>query len=120
MSHAHTQEHVSNTKRIWFVFGLLSVITIVEVIFGLIKPDFMHMTDLFHLNLLNWFFIILTLVKAYYIVWAFMHMEGEKSSLRWAVVAPLIFLVLYLVMIVLIEGNYIFEIFKNSTIKWNF
>ncbi len=118
MSHAH--EYVSNTKRIWFVFGLLSVITTVEVAFGLMKPDFMHMNNLFHLNLLNWFFIILTLVKAYYIVWAFMHMEGEKASLRWAVVAPLIFLVLYLVMITLIEANYIFEVFKNSTIKWNF
>ena len=118
MSHAH--EHVSNTKRIWFVFGLLSVITTVEVIFGLIKPDFLHMHNLLSLNLLNWFFIILTLVKAYYIVWAFMHMEGEKASLRWAVVATLIFLVLYLILIILIEGNYIFEVFKNSTIKWNF
>ena len=118
MSHAH--EHVSNTKRIWFVFGLLSVITTVEVIFGLIKPDFLQFSNLLHLNLLNWMFIILTLVKAYYIVWAFMHMEGEKASLRWSVVAPLIFLVLYLILIILIEGNYIFEVYKNSTIKWNF
>ncbi len=122
MSQAHAQEHghESNTKRIWTVFVLLSVITTVEVILGLIKPDSLYMNDLLHMNLLNWIFIILTLVKAYYIVWAFMHMEGEKSSLRWSVVAPLIFLVLYLVMIVLIEGNYIFEVFKNSTIKWNF
>ncbi len=118
MSHAH--EHVSNTKRIWFVFILLSVITTVEVIFGLIKPEALYFNDLLHMNLLNWLFIILTLVKAYYIVWAFMHMEGEKSNFRWAVVAPLIFLILYLILIVLIEGNYIFEVFKNSTIKWNF
>jgi cytochrome c oxidase subunit IV len=122
MSQAHATEHghESNTKRIWTVFVLLSVITTVEVILGLIKPEALHMNDLLHMNLLNWIFIILTLVKAYYIVWAFMHMEGEKSSLRWSVVAPLIFLVLYLVMIVLIEGNYIFGIFKDSTIKWNF
>ena len=118
MSHAH--EHVSNTKRIWFVFGLLSVITIVEVMFGLYKPAALYFNSILHLNLLNWLFIILTLVKAYYIVWAFMHMEGEKASLRWSVVAPLIFLVLYLILIILIEGNYIFEVYKNSTIKWNF
>ncbi len=116
MSH----EHVSNTKRIWFVFILLSVVTTVEVILGLIKPEALHMNNLFHMNLLNWIFIGLTLYKAYYIVWAFMHMEGEKANLRWAVVAPLIFLVLYLVFIVLVEANYIFEVFKNSTIKWNF
>ena len=118
MSHAH--EYVSNTKRIWFVFILLSVITTVEVLFGLYKPHALHFNDLLHMNLLNWLFIILTLVKAYYIVWAFMHMEGEKANLRWAVVAPLIFLILYLILIVLIEGNYIFGVFKNSTIKWNF
>jgi cytochrome c oxidase subunit 4 len=72
------------------------------------------------MSLLNWLFIILTLVKAYYIVWAFMHMEGEKSTLKNAVVLPVIFLVLYLLFILLTEGNYIYEVFKNSTIKWNF
>lgn len=116
MSH----EHVSNTKRIWQVFGLLSIITIVEVAFGIFKPEALYMTNFLGMNLLNWLFIILTLVKAYYIVWAFMHMEGEKSSLRWAVVGTVIFLVIYLLFILLTEGNYIYGIFKNSTIKWNF
>ena len=116
MSH----EHVSNTKRIWTVFGILSVITIVEVIFGILKPESLHMTNFLGLNLLNWLFIILTIVKAYYIVYAFMHMEGEKSNLRNSVILPLIFLVIYLLFILLTEGNYIFEVFKDSTIKWNF
>lgn len=116
MAHSHE----SNTKRIWYVFGLLSVITIVEVIFGIIKPDFLYMTNLFHLSLLNWLFIILTLVKAYYIMWAFMHLEGEKANLRWSIIAPLLFLIAYLIMILLIEGNYIFEVFKTSHYKWIF
>lgn len=116
MSH----EHVSNTKRIWTVFGILSVITIVEVIFGIIKPEALHMTNFLGLNLLNWLFIILTIVKAYYIVYAFMHMEGEKSNLRNSVILPLIFLVIYLLFILLTEANYIFGVFKDSTIKWNF
>ena len=116
MSH----EHVSNTKRIWTVFGLLSVITIVEVFFGIFKPASLYMNSFMAMSLLNWLFIILTLVKAYYIVWAFMHMEGEKSTLRNAVVLPVIFLILYLLFILLTEGNYIYGVFKNSTIKWNF
>ncbi len=116
MSH----EHVSNTKRIWLVFGILSVVTIVEVFLGIVKPDFLHMNNLLRMNLLNWIFIILTIFKAYYIIWAFMHMEGEKSSLRWTVVAPVIFLVAYLLFILLVEADYIFEVFKDSTIKWNF
>jgi len=116
MSHAH----VSNTKRIWTVFLYLSVITIVEVFLGIIKPGILHNNSLLGLNLLNWIFIILTGAKAYYIVYAFMHMEGEKSALRYAVILPLIFLVGYLLFILLTEGHYVFEVFKNSTIKWNF
>ena len=116
MSH----EHVSNLKRIWFVFGLLSVVTIIEVALGIFKPEFLHMTNFLGMNLLNWIFIGLTVYKAYYIVWAFMHMEGEVVALRWAVVASAIFLILYLVFILLTEGHYIFGVFKDSTIKWNF
>ena len=116
MSH----EHVSNTKRIWFVFGLLSIVTTVEVFLGIIKPESLYMRNFLSMNLLNWIFIILTIVKAYYIVWAFMHMEGEKASLRWSVVSSVIFLVLYLLFILLVEADYIYEVFRTSTIKWNF
>ena len=116
MSH----EHVSNIGRIWKVFGILSAVTIVEVYLGIVKPDFLFMNNFLSMNLLNWVFYILTIYKAYYIVWAFMHMEGEKSTLRSAVVFPVIFLILYLLFILLTEGDYIFEVFKNSTIKWNF
>ncbi|MEE1897813.1 cytochrome C oxidase subunit IV [Flavobacterium rakeshii] len=115
---AHT--HESNTKRIWTVFGLLSVITIVEVALGIVKPDFLFKTDLFKMHLLNWIFIILTVVKAYYIMWAFMHLEGEKANLRWSIVAPLVFLIIYLVFILLIEGNYVFDVFQGSQYKWIF
>ncbi|MCR5863359.1 cytochrome C oxidase subunit IV family protein [Flavobacterium sp. J372] len=115
---AHT--HESNTKRIWLVFGFLSLITIVEVILGIIKPESLYMTNFLRMSLLNWIFIILTLVKAYYIMWAFMHLEGEKANFRWSIVAPLVFLILYLILIILIEGDYIFEVFKNSHYKWMF
>lgn len=114
------ESHESNVGRIWKVFGILSVITIVEVILGIVKPHGLHFTNFLGMNLLNWIFIILTIWKAYYIMWAFMHLEGEKSSFRWTIVAPLVFLIIYLVFILLVEGDYIFEVFKNSTIKWNF
>jgi cytochrome c oxidase subunit IV len=116
MSH----DHVSNTSRIWKVFGILSAVTIIEVILGIIKPESLHMTNLLGMNLLNWIFYALTIFKAYYIVWAFMHIEGEKSSLRNAVVYPVVFLILYILFIHLTEGDYIHGVFKNSTIKWNF
>ena len=112
--------HVSNTSKIWKVFGILSAVTVVEVIIGIIKPDFLFMNNFLGMNLLNWIFYALTIYKAYYIVFAFMHMDGEKKSLRSAVVFPLIILILYILFILLTEGDYIYGVFKNSTIKWNF
>ncbi len=112
--------HASNAKAIWRVFIILSIITTFEVWMGIIKPEVLHMHKFLGMNLLNWMFYLLTLVKAYFIVWDFMHMRGEKGSLRWTVVSPVIFLVLYLLFILLVEADYIFEVFRTSTIKWNF
>ena len=116
MAHAHE----SNTKRIWVVFGILSVITIVEVLFGIYKPKSLFFTNFLGMNLLNWLFIILTIVKAYYITWAFMHMEGEKKWFRRSIVWTVVFLILYLCFIILIEGGYVFDVYKTGFIKWNF
>ena len=105
MSHAHE----SNVKRIWIVFGILSVVTIVEVGLGIVKPDALHKTSILGTSPLNWIFIILTLVKAYYITWAFMHMEGEKKWFRRTVVWTAVFLICYLVTLLLIEGDYLYS-----------
>ena len=104
MAHAHE----SNVKRIWMVFGLLSIVTIVEVGLGIVKPEFLHLHGL-GTSWLNWIFIILTLVKAYYITWTFMHMEGEKTWFRRAVVWTAVFLIIYLVTLLLIEGDYLYN-----------
>lgn len=116
MGHAHE----SNTKKIWTVFFALSIVTIIEVALGIAKPDSLHRVNFVNTSLLNWIFIILTIVKAYGIMWYFMHLEGEKKSLRWSIVAPLVFLILYLCFIVLVEADYIFEVFKHSHYKWIF
>jgi cytochrome c oxidase subunit IV len=116
MAHAHE----SNTKRIWIVFGILSVVTIVEVIFGIYKPKSLFFNNFLGMNLLNWLFIILTILKAYYITWAFMHMEGEKKWFRRSIVWTVVFLILYLCFILLVEGDYVYEVFKTGHLKWIF
>lgn len=115
---AHSEE--SSTKRIWSVFVLLSVVTLVEVILGIIKPQFLTHTSFISLSLINWIFIILTIYKAYYITWAFMHMEHETKGLRRAIVWTGVFLILYLVFIILTEGNYTHDILRDSFVKWDF
>lgn len=109
--------HESNTKRIWIVLAILSVITAVEVVLGIYKPESLHLSSVLGTSLLNWIFIILTIVKAYYITWAFMHMEGEKTWFRRSVVWTAVFLICYLVTLILIEGGYLFETLA-PLVKW--
>ena len=44
----------SNVQKIWGVFMLLSIITIIEVALGIIKPEFLTSNTLFALKYLNW------------------------------------------------------------------
>jgi cytochrome c oxidase subunit IV len=115
---AHAQEHKSHTKLIWKVFAILSVITLVEVILGITKPVILHLTKFLGTSLLNSIFLVLTLVKAYYITWFFMHMADEKKNLRRAVVWTALFLISYLAALILIEGSYINDVMGPLT-KWN-
>ncbi len=98
--------HNTGTGWIWKIFWLLLVITTVEVVLGIIQPDFL-LVQFAGTRLLNHIFIVLTLVKAFYIVWSFMHVKDEKKSLRITLLLPTIILIPYLTAILLIEGNYI-------------
>ncbi|HSR59871.1 MAG TPA: cytochrome C oxidase subunit IV family protein [Robiginitalea sp.] len=110
----------SNTQKIWGVLILLSIVTTVEVVLGILKPPALTANFLLGMKLLNWIFIALTLVKAYYITWDFMHMRDERPSLRRAVVWTPIFLVSYLLFILLFEADYIYNIWKDGFMAWNF
>jgi len=127
MAHEHKLEifrglvkFKSNTQKIWGVLIFLTIVTAVEVALGITKPEFLTNNTFLAMKLLNWIFIILTLVKAYYITWDFMHMRDEKSSLRRAVVWTPIFLVAYLLFILLFEADYIYGVFKDGFVTWNF
>ncbi|MBE7640726.1 MULTISPECIES: cytochrome C oxidase subunit IV family protein [Salegentibacter] len=120
MAHDTAHQHESNTKRIWTVFVILSIVTIVEVVLGIFKPEFLTDTSFLSMSLLNWIFIILTIYKAYYIAWSFMHLEGETKGLRRAIVWTAVFLISYLIFILLTEGDYIYEVFNNGYVSWDF
>jgi len=127
MAHAHKLEifrglikFKSNTQKIWGVLIFLSIVTAIEVALGISKPHILVVNTFLGMKLLNWIFIILTLVKAYYIAWDFMHLRDEKSSLRRAIVWTPIFLVAYLIFILLFEADYIYNVFKDGYVTWNF
>ncbi|WP_242130741.1 cytochrome C oxidase subunit IV family protein [Aestuariivivens marinum] len=109
----------SNTQKIWGVLILLSIVTTVEVALGIVKPEW-SMVKVLGMKLLNWIFIILTIVKAYYITWDFMHMRDETKALRRMVVWTAIFLILYLIFILLQEGGYVFDVYDSGYVKRDF
>lgn len=126
MAHEHKLEifrgllkFKSNTQKIWGVLIFLTIVTAVEVVLGIYKPE-IFMGQVLGMKALNWIFIILTLVKAYYITWDFMHMRDETKSLRRMVVWTAIFLVLYLIFILLQEGGYVFDVYDDGYIKRDF
>ena len=100
-------KHPQGTGWIWRTFWILLVVTTVEVALGIVKPDFL-LGNLFGTSVLNYIFIILTLVKAYFIVAFFMHLKYEKTSLNWTIYLPALILIPYLTFIVLTEGSYMF------------
>ena len=109
----------SNVQKIWGVLIFLSIVTAIEVALGIVKPEIL-MNYFLSMKLINWIFVILTLVKAYYITWDFMHMRDEKFGLQVSVVITLIFLVAYAAFIFLVEGNYIYDIMYEGFVSWNF
>jgi hypothetical protein len=131
----------SNTQKIWGVLFLLTVVTVVEVVLGIYKPAILMTTwmspmeggffatvaniilsPIIYMKPLNFIFIVLTIVKAYYITWDFMHMRDEKASLRRMVVWTGVFLISYLIFILLQEGGYVFNVYhgEDAIIKRDF
>ncbi|MBU2940062.1 cytochrome C oxidase subunit IV family protein [Lacinutrix sp. C3R15] len=126
MAHEHKLEifrglwkFKSNTAKIWGVLAFLTFVTVIEVVLGILKPEAL-MGHVLGMKALNWIFIILTIVKAYYITWDFMHMRDEVKPLRRMVVWTAVFLIFYLVFILLQEGGYIESVYRTGFIKTDF
>jgi cytochrome c oxidase subunit IV len=100
----HAHEHASMTKRkIWQVFFYLLGITALEFIIAL----YLIPKGIVSHGVGNFAYIILTLVKAFYIVAYFMHLKFEKFAFKASIVFSLLFII-YFIVLMLIEGNYIY------------
>ena len=109
----------SNEQKIWGELIFLSIVTGIEVALGINKPEIL-LNKFIGLKLINWLFIIMTLIKAYYITWDFMHIRDEKAFLKNSIVVPLLILIPFLLFILLIEGSYIFDVMLGGFKSWNF
>ena len=84
-------------KKLWRVAGILLFVTVIEFVIAFSLPHGPAKTSLF---------VLLTIVKAGYIVGEFMHLRYEVKVLFWAVLVPMIFVIWMLVAFVY-EGTQI-------------
>ena len=93
----HDEEHGKEIrKKIWVVTAILTAITVVEVIIGaFIKQYDSTGGDNSLWPYVKLGFIILTVVKAAYIVLIFMHLGDEKKNFKWVILGPYILFIIY-------------------------
>lgn len=102
---AHHSEEAGKKirKKILKVTVILTVVTIIEVIMG---ANFQR-NDTFTWDMIVTGFVVLTLLKAGYIVSVFMHLGEERKNIQRTILIPYIFFVVYMiVLITIIEGGF--------------
>jgi cytochrome c oxidase subunit IV len=97
-------DHSGGTSKIWRIFWVLSVLTIVEL--GLGYFLYAKGADLSSMVVLSTKILIgvLTIAKAYYIVSVFMHLGDEIRNFIMTIIVPLS-LFIWFIIAFLMDGN---------------
>jgi cytochrome c oxidase subunit 4 len=94
MEHSHEPQitvlppNKEKIKKLWTVAGILGIITAIEFLIAFSVP---------HGTFKTFVFVVMTIVKAGYIVGEFMHLRYEVKVLFWSILIPMIFVVWMLV-----------------------
>jgi cytochrome c oxidase subunit IV len=102
MAHHSEEEGKKTRKTLWRVFWYMLAITIFELAVGSMAPSHGWSGTLG----IKFLFIGLTIVKAGFIVMAFMHLGHEVKFMKYVVLAPYIIFMAYAIFIILGEGIY--------------
>lgn len=104
-SHHSEEEGKKIRKKIWFVTAILTIVTAAEVLLGVFWNSIG-----FPWSVVKYSFIIMTIVKAGYIVMVFMHLGDERKTLRWVILAPYALFILYLLFILLNDATVLYNV----------
>ncbi len=90
-------EHASGTGKIWKVFGILSVLTIIELVLGYVL--YLKHGEWGYGAVITTKIVIgiLTLAKAYYIVAYFMHLGDEIRNFIMTIIVPLALFIWFII-----------------------
>ena len=100
----HASDHSEGTGRIWKIFWVLSLLTMIELALGYFL--YFKGAGMSHTAVLGTKVIIgiLTLLKAYYIVSVFMHLGDEVRNMIMTICVPLVLFVWFIIAF-LWDGN---------------
>ncbi len=87
-------------KKLWMVFWIMLIVTIIELLIGAFASETMAEINK------EYFFIFFTVVKAFFIVWVFMHLGDEKKAMKYVIIAPYTLFIFYLAFMAITEGSY--------------
>ncbi len=102
MAHHSEEEGKKTRKTLWRVFWYMLAITIFELVIGSMAPGHGWSGTLW----LKVLFIGLTILKAGFIVMAFMHLGHEVKFFKYVVLLPYTIFMFYAIFIILDEGTY--------------
>jgi cytochrome c oxidase subunit IV len=77
----------SQVSAVWKATIIMAVVTVVEVGMALVWPE------AWSRGILNLLFILMSVMKAFFIVGEFMHLKYEVRALAMSILMPLLFLV---------------------------
>jgi cytochrome c oxidase subunit IV len=107
MAHHSEEEGKVKRRKLWNVFWIMLGVTIVELIIGFqAKQLGLLNEDRTSTFLLKVIFIGLTLLKAFYIVYKFMHLGDERKFMKYSIIGPYTVFIIYLVFIIVVEADY--------------
>jgi len=103
------EEGVKIRKKLMKVTVILTALTVIEIFMGV----FFKRNGTFQWETIKLAFIVLTLVKAAYIILIFMHLGDERKNLKYVVLLPYALFILYLIFIGLWEGVAVQQMNQN-------
>lgn len=107
MAHHSEEEGKVKRRKLWNVFWIMLAVTIIELIIGSYAKEMNLLNDdRTSTGILKFIFIGLTIGKAFFIVFSFMHLGDEKKMMRYSILIPYMIFIMYLIYIVLVEALY--------------
>jgi cytochrome c oxidase subunit 4 len=107
MAHHSEEEGKKKRRKLWNVFWIMLAVTIIELIIGSYAGKMGLLNDDRTSSVtLKFIFIGLTIGKAFFIVFSFMHLGDEKKAMKYTILAPYTIFIVYLIFIIVGEANY--------------